>query len=261
MSKEYKEATGIVIRLEWLEEWQKDLTPSEIGEAVLALADYQRSGIEYGGDNRVIKVMLKNCYKCIDYDLEQYDHKAKRLPQKERLKKEEFFEKKLELGNKYTFAQMGQDMGTSKSTAQRDYVKWLAQREKEGAPIIRNTYTSNAEEEIQIQIQTGTSHGPDFVPKSSQFSQMGKSVPNGKNLSQNAFLGRALTEEELERYVHMYNELDVYMYSHSGPEMDEVGDLLDNGCYFNNPEAKLVQMPQEELDRLEGYYNKYCYGL
>ena len=48
--------------------------------------------------------------------------KQLKIKDNDQRKKEEFFEKKLELGNKYTFAQMGQDMGTSKSTAQRGSV-------------------------------------------------------------------------------------------------------------------------------------------
>lgn len=256
MSKEYKEATGVVIRLEWLEDWKNELTLEEIGEAVYALANYLKTGEEYNGNNRVLRVMLKNCYKCIDYDLNQYDHKAKRPNQEERKKMTEFFEKKLKMGSKYSFAQMGQDMGTSKSTAQRDYTKWLSEREN--APIIRTTRASDAEAELQIQIQTGTSHGPAFVPKSSQNSQMGKIIPNETNSSQIEEMGRAaLTPSELNKYVEMYKYLDELSYGNPDPELEEIIDFLETGCYFNNPAEKIETMTKEELKRLEESYDKY----
>ena len=59
----------------------------------------------------------------------------------------------------------------------------------------------------------------------------------------------------------MYHSLDAIMehdYLYTQEEMDELGDLLDNGYFWNNPAARIGKMTASERQMLKTLFEKYC---
>jgi hypothetical protein len=60
-----------------------------------------------------------------------------------------------------------------------------------------------------------------------------------------------------DKHIQMYKALDGYVGS-NGECADEIEELLETACYWNNPIEKLETMTAADLVKLETYYNKYC---
>ena len=80
-----KGVTGLLIPIDWIEDWKEDFTDEQVGIIVRALADYQTTGMMYSGEDKMIKIVIKNCYRVIDNNLGKYEQKAKRKSADERL--------------------------------------------------------------------------------------------------------------------------------------------------------------------------------
>lgn len=68
---------------------------------------------------------------------------------------------------------------------------------------------------------------------------------------------KPVTEDEIQ----MYHSLDAIMehdYLYTQEEMDELGDLLDNGYFWNNPAARIGKMTASERQMLKTLFEKYC---
>lgn len=124
-----KGVTGLLIPIDWIEDWKEDFTDEQVGIIVRALADYQTTGMMYSGEDKMIKIVIKNCYRVIDNNLGKYEQKAKRKSADERLEILSYYFENKEKEN-FSFQYIADETKIPKTTVQRDYQCWINNKQK-----------------------------------------------------------------------------------------------------------------------------------